>query len=213
MFWTVDELRFRAASPGDANAIAALHADSWRRHYRGAYSDRFLDGDVTGYLGALWTKRLARRDPVAGPVRGPRTRTILAERDGALAGFAHTDLDASAEWGALLDNLHVAYACKRQGVGRQLLARSARAVLDAAPGSGLYLWVLDQNAAARAFYAALGGQSVARVTVKSLGGDPGRLAGTPLCWRIAWPDPAVLLRTGPASGTGSRVLADPEVSD
>jgi hypothetical protein len=23
-----------------------LHADSWRRHYRGAYADAFLDGDV-----------------------------------------------------------------------------------------------------------------------------------------------------------------------
>jgi len=25
-------LRFRAAGPGDADAIAGLHADSWRRH-------------------------------------------------------------------------------------------------------------------------------------------------------------------------------------
>jgi hypothetical protein len=31
-------LRFRAAGPGDANAIAGLHADSWQRHYRGAFS-------------------------------------------------------------------------------------------------------------------------------------------------------------------------------
>jgi GNAT superfamily N-acetyltransferase len=209
----VDELRFRTAGTGDADAIAALHADSWRRHYRGAYSDRFLDGDVTGYLGALWAKRLAPPAPVGGAVTAPRTRTILAERDGALAGFAHTDLDASAEWGALLDNLHVAYARKRQGVGRRLLARSARAVLDAAPGSGLYLWVLDQNTAARAFYAALGGQSVERVTVRSLGGDPDRLAGSPLCWRVAWPDPTVLLSAGPAAGTGSGVLADAEFSD
>ena len=32
-----------------------LHADSWRRHYRGAFSDAFLDGDVAGYLLAEWT--------------------------------------------------------------------------------------------------------------------------------------------------------------
>ena len=43
-------LRFRAAGPGDANAIAGLHADSWQRHYRGAFSDAFLDHDVAGYL-------------------------------------------------------------------------------------------------------------------------------------------------------------------
>jgi GNAT superfamily N-acetyltransferase len=37
------DLRFRAAGPGDAQAVAGLHADSWRRHYRGAYADSFLD--------------------------------------------------------------------------------------------------------------------------------------------------------------------------
>jgi hypothetical protein len=42
-------LRFRAGGPGDAPAVAGLHADSWRRHYRGAFSDAFLDRDVAGY--------------------------------------------------------------------------------------------------------------------------------------------------------------------
>ena len=27
------DLRFRAAGPGDAHAIAELHADSWQQHY------------------------------------------------------------------------------------------------------------------------------------------------------------------------------------
>ena len=49
---------FRAAGQDDAHAIAELHADSWRRHYRGAYSDAFLDGDVAGYLLVVWTDRL-----------------------------------------------------------------------------------------------------------------------------------------------------------
>ena len=202
MFGPVDELRFRHAAVGDAEAVAALHADSWRLHYRGAYSDAFLDGDVTGYLGALWAGRLAAADP--------RARTILATRDGALAGFAHTALGDSGQWGALLDNLHVAHALKRQGVGRRLLALSARAVLETVPSSGLYLWVLDQNAGGRAFYAALGGESVERVTVRSLGGDPGRLNGEPLCWRIAWRDPAPLLAAGsaPASAAGGDAVAD-----
>ena len=45
-----DDLRFRPADADDAAAVAGLHADSWRRHYRGAFSDAFLDGDVVGYL-------------------------------------------------------------------------------------------------------------------------------------------------------------------
>lgn len=42
----LEDLQMRPAKPSDAEAVAALHADSWRRHYRGAYSDAFLDGDV-----------------------------------------------------------------------------------------------------------------------------------------------------------------------
>lgn len=41
-----ESIRFRLAVPDDAEAVAMLHATSWRRHYRGAYSDAFLDGDV-----------------------------------------------------------------------------------------------------------------------------------------------------------------------
>jgi hypothetical protein len=52
------ELRFRAACPGDAQAVAALHACSWQRHYRGAFSDVFLDQDAAGYLLSLWIARL-----------------------------------------------------------------------------------------------------------------------------------------------------------
>ncbi len=42
----VERVVFRFADGRDIKAVAALHADSWRRHYRGAYPDAFLDGDV-----------------------------------------------------------------------------------------------------------------------------------------------------------------------
>ena len=78
----------------------------------------------------------------------PRARTIVAELDGEFVGLAHTQLGEDATWGALLDNLHVSYGLKRLGVGTRLLALTARAVLDSSPASGLYLWVLEQNAGA-----------------------------------------------------------------
>ncbi len=130
-------LRFRAAAPGDAKAIAALHADSWQRHYRGAFSDAFLDHDVAGYLLPLWTERLTRPDP--------RARTIVAETGGTVVGLAHTVLGEHPVWGAYLDNLHVAHGLKRQGTGTRLLALTGQEVLDWSPASGLYLWVLEQN--------------------------------------------------------------------
>jgi hypothetical protein len=86
-----DDLRFRSAEAGDAAAVARLHADSWRRHYRGAFSDAFLDGDVAGYLLAVWTERLGGPDPQA--------RTIVAELGGEVVGLAHTQ-SARAPTGA-----------------------------------------------------------------------------------------------------------------
>ncbi|MDG4789327.1 hypothetical protein O7626_25955 [Micromonospora sp. WMMD1102] len=65
---------FRAAVAGDAEGVAALHADSWRRHYRGAYTDAFLDGDVFADRLAVWSARLA--DPA------PQAVTVLAEVPG-----------------------------------------------------------------------------------------------------------------------------------
>src|SRR5262245_33291074 len=129
----------RPAEVRDVEAIAALHADSWRRNYRGAYLDSYLDGDVVTDRLVVWHERITRPDA--------NFRTIVAEHDGAFAGFAHLNLDDDPTWGALLENLHVMHQLKGQGIGTQLMAASARAVLDSTPGAGLYLWVLDQMGA------------------------------------------------------------------
>jgi GNAT superfamily N-acetyltransferase len=178
------DLMFRTAEPQDAAAVARLHADSWQRHYRGAYGDAFLDRQPEGYLTELWTKRLGT--PTSD------TLTILAEYDGELIGLAHTMLGADPTYGALVDNLHVRAALKRQGIGTRLLALTAEALHDAAPSSGLYLWVLEQNTAAQAFYEARGGIRADRRHVPPPGGDPANLNGTPACFRYTWPDPTVL---------------------
>jgi predicted N-acetyltransferase YhbS len=117
----VAQLAFRLARPADAKAVANLHADSWRHHYRGAYSDAFLDGDVVADRLAVWTDRLREPDP--------QRCTILAE-DGSLVGFASTVFAEDTTWGALLDNLHVADGHKRRGVGSRLLGLTAEAVIE-----------------------------------------------------------------------------------
>jgi GNAT superfamily N-acetyltransferase len=178
-------LQFRVAGLSDAERIAALHADSWRRHYRGAYSNAFLDGDVAADRQAVWTERLGQPDP--------GRFTILAEDGDVLVGFAHTIFGEDVTWGALLDNLHVTYKQKRQGIGSRLLALTAEAVIERSGTSGLYLWVLEQNVAAQAFYQARGGRCVERSSVPTPGGVAGRLEGSPVGLRYAWSDPAVLL--------------------
>jgi GNAT superfamily N-acetyltransferase len=175
---------FRSAGPDDAGAVAALHADSWRRHYRGAYSDAFLDGDVVADRLSVWTERLGRRDR--------SSRTIVAEDESGLVGFVHTIFDEDATWGALLDNVHVARSHQRRGVGSDLLAQAAAAVAQRPHPTGLYLWVLEQNVDAQAFYEACGARRVESAPVASPGGVPGRLSGSPRKLRYAWDDPNTL---------------------
>ncbi|MGD0811498.1 MAG: GNAT family N-acetyltransferase [Acidimicrobiales bacterium] len=198
-----DVLQYRFASPADADAIAALHVDSWRRHYRGAYRDEYLDRGAPEDRRTFWRERfrvasedqftvVAQREPKGdregdGEAEGEGVRE--GDGEGYLAGFAHTCLDADPQWGALLDNLHVRYYLKRQGVGRALMAKSAAALLERRPASRLYLYVLQQNAAAQGFYAALGGVVVGEEPARPIAGG-----GTAPVYRVAWRDPRLLLR-------------------
>jgi ribosomal protein S18 acetylase RimI-like enzyme len=178
-------VRWRTAHAGDAEHVAALHAASWRRHYRGAYADSFLDGDVLTDRRAVWSARLA--EPA-------RSITVLAEDGGGLAGFVHVILDEDVEWGSLIDNLHVALPHQRTGIGTALLARAAQGILERATNPATYLWVLEQNTAAQQFYRARDGACVEEAPIPPPGGVPSRLNGAPVMLRIAWPDASVLAR-------------------
>jgi ribosomal protein S18 acetylase RimI-like enzyme len=103
-----------------------------------------------------------------------------------LVGFANTFFDDDPAWGALLDNLHVAHGHNRRGIGSRLLALTAEAVLERPEPTGLYLWVLEQNRAAQAFYEACGGRRVGRRPVQPPGGVAGRLTGSPMGLLYAW---------------------------
>jgi GNAT superfamily N-acetyltransferase len=177
-------LTVRHVGPADVDAVAGLHADSWRRHYRGAYSDAFLDGDVAADRRTVWSQRLAEDDGT--------TCTLLAEDDDAFVGFVHVAFDADPDWGSLVDNLHVVWTRKRQGVGTRLLSAAGSSVLRHGRG-GLYLWVLEQNTAAQAFYGARGGRRADRRLVPPPGGHADRLNGSPVGLRYVWPDPTTLI--------------------
>ncbi len=194
MVWS-DRVQFRVAGSSDAAGIAALHADSWRRHYRGAYSDAFLDGDVGAERLAVWTERL--RSPDSGRC------TLVAEEGRGLVGFAHTAFDDDPTWGALLDNLHIVHDSQRRGIGSRLLRSTARAVTERGHRTGLHLWVLEQNLDAQAFYRAHGGECVERCLISPPGGVQSRLSGSPAALRFAWPDPRVLLGTTRATDVGT----------
>lgn len=167
----------RPATAADIDGIAGLHAESWRRHYRGAFADEFLDGDVHADRRAVWADRLTAAESTVPAV------TLVADDDGAVGGFVHVVLDDDPVWGSLVDNLHVAYGVKRRGLGRQLMARAAAATHARASSARLYLWVLEGNTDAQAFYAALGGRFAGRETSVPPGG--GTIVGLRVVWAVA----------------------------
>jgi len=118
----------------------------------GAFLNSYLDGDVVADRVAEWSHRLAP----------PRLNqyTVVAEQDGEIIGFAHVVFDHDPRWGALLDNLHVTSGLKRLGIGTTLLSEAAQVLVEQRPSDALYLWVLEQNKAAQAFYASRGGTCV-----------------------------------------------------
>ena len=199
-------MRFRPALTSDAPAVAALHADSWRRYYRGAYADAYLDGDIDADRVAVWSARLAVADlhrvtlvaepepaEQAGAADESDTRH-MAVAASALVGFVHLVVDDDPRWGSLIDNLHVATGRHRGGVGSGLIMRAAEVAAERGATPALYLWVQEQNAAAQAFYAAHGGQVVEHASIAAPGGVPGRLNGNPRKLRIAWPDARAVVR-------------------
>lgn len=173
-------IEYRAATERDALDIAALHADSWRRNYRGAYLDSYLDGDVVTDRRKVWASRLA--PPSVDH------RTVVAVGGAEVFGFAHAVFDHDPKWGALLENLHVRSDLKRMGIGTRLLSEAAIGVLQHRSAGSIYLWVLDQNEAAQSFYDARGG---IRVETDLRGPFPG--GGRALGHRYAWPDASRLV--------------------
>ena len=180
------DVSVRFASVSDAPAIATIHCESWRRHYRGMYSDRYLDGDLYDERLATWTERLRRDERVHV--------TLIAEDGNRSIGFAHLILDAHPTFGAHVDNLHVVGSEQRRGIGSILLDHVAQIVIERRPGSGVWLWVLEGNTDAQAFYVARGGELRDQELSPAPGGNLANLHGTPMRVRVVWPDPTRLLR-------------------
>ena len=169
----------RAARATDADAIAQLHAESWRIAYRGMYRDEFLDGPVFNDRRTLWRDRFAM--PKAN-------ECVLVEEEGSeLIAFVCAYGAEDATFGTLLDNLHVRRAWQHRGVGQLLMRAIAQWNATNYPRAGLFLWVLEGNAPARRFYERLGAVLEESVFCEPPGG------GSVAYVRYVWPSREPLL--------------------
>jgi ribosomal protein S18 acetylase RimI-like enzyme len=137
----------RPASVADADAIAALHAASWRSAYRGIFKDDTLGPSLDGERQQHWRAKLE--------AMAPDDAVLIAGDMGFIAVWATGD----PGFGAYIDNLHVHPDRRSGGLGRRLLGEAMRRVAEAGE-TGAYLWVFDDNVRAIDFYRRLGGEIV-----------------------------------------------------
>jgi len=138
------EPSIRIAGEEDRLAIARVHIRSWQVAYRGLIDDDFLD--------ALRPEDRAGIYPI-GPAAATMPRTIVAEEDGEIVGFATMvpSRDEDAPGFGEISALYVDPDRWRGGVGRRLLEESRRHMREAGFEEGL-LWVLVGNEPAERFY-------------------------------------------------------------
>jgi GNAT superfamily N-acetyltransferase len=147
------EVSIRAATVGDARAIAEIHVAGWRAAYRGQMPDALLDSlsvDERAEKRRLWLEKPASPDVrnwVAEEPQPPR-RIVGWACTGPARG--EESAEAAELWAIYLDP-----TLWRRGIGRALhdfalqdLRKQGRTVV--------ILWVLDTNMPARRFYEALG---------------------------------------------------------
>ncbi len=140
----------REASPGDAEAVAALAVRAWRAAYAGILPAAFLAGLDARAWAAEWRAYLEERP-------AEERLWLLCERR-RLAGFARTGSCADDDVPAGAAELHGLYVePKRTGRGLgSLLLRHAAADLAGRGFPLLVLWHFAANRRAGAFYERLG---------------------------------------------------------
>jgi ribosomal protein S18 acetylase RimI-like enzyme len=132
----------RRAAAADVPALARLHVAAWRLAYQGILPQHVLAGLSAAEFERIWGGLLHD---------GNRTTLVACPEGGDPAGFVAFRLEPEAE----IIGLYVDPAYWRRGMGR-LLMGAALERLAAAGAGRVLLWVMRDNARARAFYAACG---------------------------------------------------------
>jgi GNAT superfamily N-acetyltransferase len=142
-------LATRWSTPADAEALAALHAASWRYAYAGVIPEPGLSRMIAR-RGAGWWRRL----------HAAQGRSLVATLGEDVVGYALLGRCRSGPGGEIQE-LYVRPDCQGLGFGGRLFA-AARAELRARGVAPLTVWCLTANRLGLGFYRALGGRETAR---------------------------------------------------
>ena len=133
-------LMFRDATPADVDAIVRLVESAYRGDSsRAGWTTEadLLDGRRTG------------RDEVLADINRPRSRVLLAERDGALLACAHLACEDGAGYFGMFS---VQPGLQGGGIGKALLAEAERIVVGEWKLAAMRMTVIDVRDELIAFY-------------------------------------------------------------
>lgn len=152
------EIQVRDARPGDAAALADIHAAAWREAYRGIIPAVEVERMVSR-RGSVWWLNAVRRG----------RNIAVVDFAGKLAGYASFGRGrvAGLAQGEVYE-LYLQPEYQGVGLGRRLFM-ATRDRLARRRLSGVIVWSLADNERACGFYRALGGVEKAKA-VERLGG-------------------------------------------
>jgi RimJ/RimL family protein N-acetyltransferase len=135
----------RPAVAGDAPALGSVHVRAWQAAYAEVMPNAYLASLRPAQRAQLWAEAIERARP--------GRRFLVADQDGAVAGFAASGPEEGLEDAARgqLYALNVDPRLWGRGVGTALL-RATTTGLDDDGYREAVLWVIPQNAPARALY-------------------------------------------------------------
>ncbi|MDM7990983.1 GNAT family N-acetyltransferase [Arthrobacter sp. zg-Y877] len=134
----------RRAAPGDAEDFVSVHLQSWRESYAHVLGEEVFQRREADRSAAVEYRRAA----LAQQASDPAIRNWLAHsEDGRLLGFASAGpaRDSDVEVPLELWSIYVLAEAYGTGVGQALLEHA----LETDPA---YVWVLEDNVRAQAFY-------------------------------------------------------------
>ncbi|MCQ1993862.1 GNAT family N-acetyltransferase [Arthrobacter sp. zg-Y1171] len=134
----------RRALPGDAEDFVSVHLQSWRESYAHVLGDEVFRRREADRSAAVEHRRAALTEQAMEPA----IRNWLAHsEDGRLLGFASAGpaRDSDSDVPLELWSIYILAEAYGKGVGQALLEQA----VDKEPA---YVWVLEDNARAQAFY-------------------------------------------------------------
>ena len=152
-------MEIRKATLADARGIARVHVDSWLATYKGIVPDTYLDQLTYDAREQLWDKNLKADN-----------NYVAEKKDGEIIGFATGGIERTGKYDRLEGELYAIYILpeyKGQGIGSLLMGSLVNDLKEKGINS-LLVWVLEDNRS-RGFYEKMGGQAVARKTIKISG--------------------------------------------